>query len=432
MKTSNPNQSAHWSPSSFAAAIIISTLVISLAGIANAQNIGANQSGNWNTGAIWTPAGPPIATAQVAIGGGFQVSYTTGSTPNLSLLYVGDPFNSLSANGTLNITGGTISLNSNNASAIRVGNSTNSVGVLNINGGSLIGNGNTSGPGLQVGFGANSTGTVNVTSGNLTIDNALVVGVGNGSTGSFNVSGGTVTLGISGFNPSPSINIGNRAVGSTTASYSQTAGTVLINNGTDSTSSYFGIGYAGNNAHTMNSTASITGGNFTGNVRVGRQSNVTSGGGTGTLTIGSAANVSGREQAWELSGSGEIIFTLGANATFSAVNLTAATGSTAFDITQTGADITINGTSLAFSPNYGPISLITYASGKAPSLASQSNVAFNFIGFDSQFATPTLTWTNTALVLNVVPEPSSVALIFIGAAAVGLAASRRRRNVLSS
>ncbi len=373
------------------------------------------QDGDWNTPATWDTA-VPIANGQVFINGGFEVDYTTGISPILDRIYVGDDTATSTTSGTLNVTGGTLTTDANTTGAVRIGNTATGTGTLNVSGGTL----QTTGTGwLNVGAAANSTGNVTLSGGIFNAAGSVVMASGDGANGSILVNGGQLIA-------NGDIFVGRRIAGTLNATFEQTSGSTDVVNDAN----YLGVGYSGGATgatQIMNSTASITGGSFTGNVRVGRQDSLLSGGGTGTLTIGSAATVTGRGQAWELSGTGEIIFSLGVDDSFTGVDLTAANGS-AFDITQSGAIITVDGSNLAFSMGYSPISLMTYVDGSGPSLASIGNVTFNYTGFDPGFA-PTLSFTDTSLQLNLnaVPEPSSVAL-FMAGGVLALAVARRRRQ----
>lgn len=339
-----------------------------------------------------------------------------------------------------------------------MGRAASSIGTLNVTGGTVIGIGSTGGTGMQLGFGDNSQGNLNISAGELRLNGSLTagfgigttgnvvvsggtfisgsgtgsastgitLGAGAGSTGNMLVSGGTVTIGT-GTAGSQNLVVGGRSTGATTSgTFTQTGGTVTIGGVLPVDSAdYMAVGYSGASTQNIQGTAMLTGGSFTGNVRVGRASSVLSGGGTGTLLIGSAANVTGKTQAWEVGGTGEIIFELGADDTFNDVNLAAATGA-ALDFTQIGAKITIDGSNLVFSESYSPITLISFLSGHGP--ANVGNVTFAYTGFDPQFA-PELVWTPTSLQLNldVVPEPSTAAMI-LGAGGLGWVVFRRRRQ----
>ncbi len=381
--------------------------------------------GLWNT-INWLPAGAPIASDIVHIEGGNAVNYNTGTSPNFSRIYVGDNSGGGSANGTLEVSGGILTVNANAAGAYIIGRSAGSTGTVNITGGTLRTTG-ASGGGLQLGFASGATGNLNISSGALTLTASAILGAADGATGNMTVSGGTVTT-STGTNNAIFYVGGRITSGSTVGTFEQTGGSINVNNN----SAYFAVGYAGA-SQDISGTARLTGGNFSGNVRVGRQSGTT-GTGSGSLIIGPNANVTGRNLAWDVSGNGNLEFALGADSTFHAVDLTTITASNALIFSEAGAKITVDGTNLAFSDSYAPVTFINFASGKGPDLASLSNVSFNFVGFDPGFA-PELVWTSTSLQLNLnlaaIPEPSTYAAI-LASAALGLAIVRRRRITASA
>ncbi len=377
--------------------------VVALAATAQAQTKISRDSGSWSEPTNWTPAGAPGADDNVNIEGGFSSTYNSGSSASFSRINVGGTTStSTSANGALSITGGSLTVNANAAGAYTVGGRANSTAVLNVSGGVMrttaIGGG-----GLLVGGGAGSNGTVNISSGAAAISGAVSLGLGAGSTGKMVVSGGNVVAGTGTNNaggvPTNTFFVGGRSAGdATTGKFEQKGGSVTI--GGDN---YMGIGHSSASTQSITGTASITGGSFYGNVRVGRDSSVTSNGGSGTLFIGSAADITGGTQTWQVSATGKIIFKLGTDDTFNAVDLTAAAGA-ALDFTQSRAKITIYGSNLIFSENYQPITLISFLSGHGP--AHVDNVTFDYVGFDPQFI-PKLVWTGTSLQLNldVNPDP---------------------------
>jgi autotransporter-associated beta strand protein len=136
-----------------------------------------------------------------------------------------------SGNGTLNLTGGTVS-NSGNYTIIGYGNS--STGVANVSGGNW-----TNGDELRVGL--NGNGTLNITGGNINNQRGYLASE-NGSTGVVNVSGGNWTntdrlrLGRYG-NGTLNLTGGNVIIGSggtgnlTVAVQSNSTGTLNIGNG---------------------------------------------------------------------------------------------------------------------------------------------------------------------------------------------------------
>lgn len=368
----------------------VAALAAALAVTAHAGDPVAQASGEWDA-ITWEPGGTPVAGDAVHIEGGFTVDYTSRSSPNFSRIYIGDNTGGLSSpDGTLNVSGGQITVNANAAGAFLIGRSDNSTGTLNISGGTVRGVGNKTGAGMQIGFGMNSTGSVTVSGGELRLASGVIVGFGDNSTGHFTISDGTVTVGNNAEGGSFSVG-GRNPEASTTATYEQTGGSMTVMNNS------FRIGYAGGVNQAIDAKAKITGGSFNGNVVVGRQKNVKGGGGTGgVLTIGPAASISGQSLAWEVSGNGEIIFALGPNDSFNPVDLTPSTDVAALIFSQAGARLTVDGTALKPSMSYKPITLIKFAADKAPTELSLSNVVTSFNGFDKSFK-PELAWTGTSL-----------------------------------
>lgn len=393
-----------------------------------AQTKTSNGSGNWGT-IDWTPAGVPAAAAQVLIANGNEVEYTSTSyvtPPNFGRVWVGGGTGN---EGTLTVSSGTLTVNANVPEAYSVGREAGSTGVLNVTGGTLRGIGtSTSGTAMVVGQGQDSEGELNVSgNGVLTLSGTILLGGydqggnTNTSTGRMTVSGNASVTIASGVSPSPRpVFVGVRVNDKTSVGiYEQTGGTVTI--GTT-----FLIGNASDPSQNMQATAEITGGTFTADVAVGRSGVVTSGGGSGTLTIGPEANVFGKSAAWQVSGSGKIVFELGTTPAFNAVDLTSVTAGTALTFSQLGATISVDSSLLAFAEDYSPITLIEWANGKIPTTIG--NVVFDPVGFDDRFV-PELDWTATGLqlTLGVVPEPSTVALM-VGAAVMGVVVARYRRR----
>ena len=353
----------------------------------------AQASGDWQA-ITWEPGGTPVSADAVHIEGGFTINFTGGSAPHFSRVYVGDNTGNLSsADGTLDVTGGTLTVNANAAGAFLIGRSDGSTGVLNITGGTVRGVGNKSGAGMQIGFGANSTGTVTINGGTLQLANGVVVGYGDNSTGHFTLTEGTVSVGNNA--DTGSFSVGGRIPdASVTATYEQTGGSMTVMNNS------FRVGYAGGSDQAIKATAKITGGSFNGNVVVGRQKNIKGGGGDGgVLTIGPSVNISGQTLGWEVSGNGELVFLLGKDETFSAVDLTPCTDVAALAFTQSGAKLTVDGSAYAPSGLPKPITLMKFAADKAPTELSLSNVEVKFVGFDKRFK-PALVWTGTSLEVN--------------------------------
>ncbi len=374
--------------------ILVAASAAAFAITAHAGEPVAQASGEWDA-ITWEPGGTPVAGDIVHIEGGFTVDYTGRSSPNFGRIYIGDNTGGLSSpDGTLNVSGGQITVNANAAGAFVISRSDNSVGTLNISGGTVRGVGNKTGAGMQIGFGMNSTGSVTISGGELRLASGVVVGFGDNSTGHFTLSDGTVSVGNNAEGGSFSVG-GRNPESSVTATYEQTGGSMTVMNNA------FRIGYSGGVTQAIHATAKITGGSFNGTIVVGRQKNVKGGGGTGgVLTIGHAASVSGQGLAWEVSGNGELIFALGPNDSFNPVDLTPSSDVAALVFSQAGARLTIDGTALKPSMSHKPITLVKFAADKAPTELSLSNVTVSFNGFDKSFK-PELVWTGTSLQVKV-------------------------------
>ncbi len=410
--------------------ILYGALVLLLAIPASAQTTNVDkvsrESGQWSSiawdlwnGSSWAESVAPILNENVNIENGNSVVYSTGASPNFRRLYVGNNVSGGAANGSLEISGGTLTVNTNTAGAIVAALSDNSVGTISVTGGTLRGTGSSSGSGIQVGVGANSQGTFNLSgSGVVTLTQGVVLGLGNGATANMNVSGGSLATSVTNVS---SFYVGGRATGKTTnATYEQTAGTVTISN----SGAVFAVGYAGID-QIVNASARITGGTLTGNVRIGRQIG-TNGSGSGLLTIGPDATIIGSTGTWEIGATGELALELGSMLDFNALDLTASTASNALVFSEAGAKITIDGTNLVAAESYLPVNLINYVTGKGPTADSLTNLTVNYTGFADGLV-PELTWTDTSLQLSVtaIPEPSTYAAL-LAVAALGVSLLRRR------
>ena len=424
--------------------ILVAALAATFAVSGYSQNTPQSVAdGDWNAGETWsTGAAPAGSSLHAYIQGGYTVDFTSGTSANLSTLNIGSNQDASgasvgagSAAGTLNITGGTVRSSANNVGAIKIATGDNATGTLNINGGTLSGTGTRTG--VQIGNGNGAEGFLNISSGSVSLTGGIAIGNANNSTTANNVTG-HLTISGGSLATSTASSSGIFYVGyagaddvSATGTYTQTGGTVSID--AANYANYLAVGYATNSSRTANGTASITGGTFSGNIRVGRQAG-SNGLGGGQLIIGPGANISGKDQAWQVSGNGEIVFELGSTTDFNAVDLTASTAAHSLSFTEAGAKITVDGSNLDYASGLGPITLFDFISGKGPDATSMSNVVFDYIGFDPQFA-PQLEWTATSLQLNLnlaaVPEPSTYALIF-GAAALGVVLVRRRRRSLAT
>ena len=391
-------------------------LVAGLAASAQAQDKVATGGGNWASVAWTLPNGTatttPTSGDYANIGNGYVVNYNLAGLTTVTRSQIGSTIGGTTANGTLTISSGTYSSNAAGTVAFQVASSENSVGVLNVNGGRLQTT-SASGGSLSIGYGANATGTVNLTSGTIAINNSVIFGIANGASGTMNISGGSLTV-VS------DILIGRQITGTSTGHFAQSGGTTVVNGN-------FRVGNATSAGQRTVGTVLLTGGSTQvgGNVIVGRTSSGVDG--LGRLTVGPTASLSttGAASVFTVTGNGEVVFQLGSDDNFTAINLNASTATNALSFGELGAKITVDGSALLFSESYDPINLFTFASGKGPSTTSKNNVVFNFINF-AEGLTPSLAWTDTSLQLTVVPEPSTVAMLT--AAGLGILVLRRRRR----
>lgn len=395
---------------------VATVLAVGFAASAYAVDSTTIASGSWNSAATWSAGGVPTGSGTATILNNFTVTQGAGSVTSARIFV---------DNGTLNVTGGAVTVNVNTINAVHIGRGNNTSGVLNVNGGTMTAGSGATLAGISLGVGTSSSGTMTVSSGLATTSLGMVVGAGSSATGTLLVSGGTLTTGNgTGITGTGTTNVnlfvgGRRSSGSTSGLYRQTGGTTLVNN-----QSYFNVGSGAALAHVTSGTAEILAGRFDGNVRVGRETtDVTSG--NGVLRIAAAADVNGLQQAWQLASNGEIIFQLGTTTAFNAVDLTGS--AVGLNIWEAGGKITIDGSSFLVQESYSPITLMTFQSGGVSAL-SQSNAVFGYTGFDPSISAQ-LVWTDTTLQLNlgVIPEPSTTAMI-LGAAALGWVVTRRRRQ----
>ncbi len=139
------------------------------------------------------PGSPAVRRWQediVHIEGGFTVDYTGRSSPNFGRICVRGQYRRIIVpDGTLNVSGGQITVNANAAGAFVIGRSDNSVGILNISGGMVSGSRQQNRcRHCRVGFGMNSTGSVTISGGELRLASGVVIGFGDNSTGHFTLS----------------------------------------------------------------------------------------------------------------------------------------------------------------------------------------------------------------------------------------------------
>lgn len=391
------------------AALIISPIAI------QAQDKAAQASGDW-PGITWSPAGDPGTGDQVNIGNAYEVDYVGPGLTRVGRLHVGSTFdgsgNTFTPNGTLTVSAGTLETAGNGSIAIQVGFSDNSTGVLNVTGGLLLADG---GGWLTVGSGENSMGTVNLSGGTIeTATNHVTLGSAEGSTGILNMTGGTLTVANIFF-------AGRTNTNNNHGEFNQSAGATTIGGP-------LRIGNATAAGHLNTGTVLLTGGTTTvgENILIGNTSSGVLG--EGTLTVGPAAGLSttGTDSTLIIGGNGELIFQLGTNASFNSINLTSTNTGVALSFNPDSL-ITIDGTALQYTANYGPIELVTFNSGRGPTSSSLDNLDVSFVGFDPQFTSVQIEWTNTALLLYAIPEPST-AVLLLGAMLFGGRMLLRRRQ----
>lgn len=168
------------------AAVAFATL-----GITNVQSqttVSAN-NGAWSDPLNWT-AGVPGAATWAAINGGHTLDLTPGAVVGLF-----DVGGGAGQAGNLTIAAG----NDLTAVASRIGQSGGAVGNVTMTGGSVSINGVVDGPFLQgdILIGDAGNGTWTITDGTLTAQDEFLVGFINASEGTLDVEGGTVNVGRS-------------------------------------------------------------------------------------------------------------------------------------------------------------------------------------------------------------------------------------------
>jgi hypothetical protein len=248
-------------------------------------------SGDWSTGATWSPAGVPTASDNACINGSVKVSSGSFS------------INSIHGSGTLTVQGGTLTITPASSSDIGtlaisggtlMANGTLSVTTLSLSGGTLGGSGSltltgsSNWTGGAIGIAATNAGTVTwsgtsdiylnstgsfTNQGLFDAQNDQALNVGNGATpphftntttGTFRKSAGTGTtyIGINGvvFDNSGTVESLTGTI-SFQGGFIQTAGTTRLNGGNISTNSTLNI-----NGGTLTGSGTITGNVSTGNI----------------------------------------------------------------------------------------------------------------------------------------------------------------------
>lgn len=385
---------------SYAQFFLTSIAFVVYAHIAEAQT--ATSSGNWNDPLIWDTF-VPSDNEQAFIPNDLVITKNDRETAFARLRVGSNPV----SGGTLVISAGRINSSNSMMGAHQIALGDYSTGKIHVDGGELTTT-SSNGGGIQVAAGDNANGQLIISSGSIATTGGIHLGTGANSTGSMIVSGGTVSVATGrgsnmNLNTNPNFFVGGlvRSVHERKGVFEQTGGSFSVTDGFDGTFYYFSVGNGRMSQNNPVGTATITGGTFTANVKIGRDFDALDAGGFGVLTIGPDASVKGLSQAWEISGNGTLEFRLGENNTFNPVDLTSVTAAQAIVFTQAGATIQVDGSSLGSPSSRAPITLMQYRRGGSPSAASRANLTSNFVGFDSRLS-PRLEWTDTALVLRLV------------------------------
>ena len=182
--------------------LMILTLLVGPAGAQTAWQVG---TGNWSTGSNWN-SGEPNAGVGAWVNNGGTAEITSGNNEAADYLHLGyDPGQS----GLVDMTGGTLSVNSGTFG--RKGNGTfgQSGGTVTVNGqvsvgdwGSGVGTYNLSGAGSVLDISSNltigweGTGELNQSGGATTVGGDLYISRSAGSDGTYNISGGSLSAGL--------------------------------------------------------------------------------------------------------------------------------------------------------------------------------------------------------------------------------------------
>lgn len=338
------------------------------------------------------------ATGTVGITGG---SFTSGT---ITIGNVGA--------GTMNVSAGTVTMGT---TTLGVANT----GSLNVSGGT-VNLGATS-------VGTANTGSLSVSGGSVTVTSMSAVG------GVANSTAGTGTLAISGTGnftvsgASSDTYIGARVAGS--------SGTFTLSGGTakfgDAGDGRILVGSTATGGVSVTGTATISGGTFIGRMMIGGASGGTPGSGSGTLnvvgstaTIGSTATTTGVE----VRSTGAIVFTMDA-AGISKLDY----ANSLFSI-ATGATVKLDITSYMGGTSFiGETTTLTLvdAGSLGSSLTSGSlNTFFSVIGTNANYSSVVFSMDSAnsninATFTSAVPEPSTWALLGLGAGFMAFSARRR-------
>jgi len=379
--------------------VLIAVLVLSSSALHSQTAI---SSGEWADPSIWDTYMIPTDNEPALIPDGYTVTKT-----DLATFFARVKAGSNAAGGTLIISAGRINASNSMIGAHEIALEPHSTGEIHVNRGHLSTT-SSNGGGIRVGVGEYSTGHLRITSGTIETTSGIHLGTGANAVGKMTVSGGIVTV-ATGTGPNINTNINaNFFVGGLVRSvhqregiFEQTGGSFTVTDGHGGAHFYFSVGNAHQEQNNPVGSATLGGGTFTANVKVGRDNDLSFSDGRGLLTIGSEANVKGQSQAWEVSANGTLEFQLGSDESFNPVDLTMVTVPEAIIFSQSGAKLQVDGANLPYSSLYRPITLMEFKSGNGPSAASLSNLTVDFVGFDSRFS-PRVEWTDTALIVRVV------------------------------
>lgn len=371
-------------------------------------------TGDWNVDAYWNTTGtvPGIgdtaAVRWVNTSGNMRTANISSAAPDVGAVTIG----ASGGRGTVNIfSGGSLTVIGATTVAGSEGADITNDAYLNISGGTFVGQGVTLG-------GASLGGSLQVSGGSATVS-TLTVASAAGGVGNISVTGGSLAVTTSGYD----LYLGGRVDGGvTTGSLILSSGTVRI--GDASGNGRLMLGSSNGATQTIHSSATISGGVYTGRFLIGTGAG--NGTGDGVLTIqGSAATIgsTSTDRGLELRSSGRIIFQLDA------------TGISTLDYQNAnvsfsnGGDLWIDGTS--YTGGNQTFTLIRAASFTNGDL---SYIDESITGFSESLYTTNLFFDidNTLkLTVTAVPEPATLALLGLGFALVLLKVRPRAKIVQS-
>lgn len=356
------------------------------------------------TGNVTLNTGDKTVTSLTMTSGG-QLHVTGGTITSSGLLTVGGwGTGGYNAHGTLNIGGGSVTINNSSGfSSIGVSGGTSTATVLD--GGTLTTNA------IRVGNGSGSTGSLDINTGG-TFDFRGELGIGIGSTGTVTVNGGSAT----------GANNQNVTIGGITGGINGT-GTLKIVAGSFST--------AGTGAVRVGLASGTTGVlEMEGGTLEAAALSFGASGGTGSLKMNASASIdiagvisvnSGTN--WELGVSGLAFGGIKAGSLSSAgTGVTITVNLTNFDETVVGTQY-INLLTLDTAPDENLKESLSY------SFIKNNEVLGNYIDV-AQLGPDSFVWNGNTLALKVtgmqIPEPSTYAVV-LGLLAIGATAWRRKR-----